>query len=90
MQKTPPEAGTEKAGSVMSGKSSRVRSQPRGSGTSSSRRLQELAEEDVDYGDGGDDIRSDVQEGSEVARTIAIHTTGIVSDHTTSSTHLVT
>ncbi|KAH9946993.1 hypothetical protein B0H21DRAFT_375378 [Amylocystis lapponica] len=53
---------------------------PRGSTTSSARRLEEFAEEDVGYDgqtNGGEDVRSDVQEGSEMARTIPIHTTGL-------------
>jgi len=37
-------------------------------------------EEQLDFGDdGGDDIRSDVQEGSNITRTIPIQTTGLVS-----------
>lgn len=81
MQKAPPDDG-EKTSSV---RSSRMRSPPpKGSMTSSARRLEELAEENVDYdghGNGGEDIRSDVQEGngSDMARTIPIHTTGLVS-----------
>lgn len=55
--------------------SNRLRSPiPKGSTTSSARRLEELAE------DGADDVRSDLQEGSEAARTIPVHTTGVVSD----------
>lgn len=81
MQRTPPDEGG-KASSARSG--SRVRSPPPKSGASSSaRRLEELAEENVEY-QGDDvraDIRTDVQEGngSEVTRTIPIHTTGLVS-----------
>lgn len=38
-------------------------------------------EENLDFeDDGGGDIRSDVQEGSNVTRTIPIQTTGVVSE----------
>ena len=37
-------------------------------------------EEPLDFEDDGGDIRSDIQEGSNVTRTIPIQTTGIVSE----------
>ncbi|KAI0793198.1 hypothetical protein C8Q75DRAFT_549078 [Abortiporus biennis] len=51
---------------------------PRGSVASNARHLEDLADEHVSYNGMKDDIRSDVQEapGSDVARTIAIQTTG--------------
>ncbi|OBZ68088.1 hypothetical protein A0H81_11964 [Grifola frondosa] len=77
MQKTPPMIDDDDRGSD---NSRSTRGKDRASIAS---RLGELAEEPVDYGvtrnGGGEDIRSDVQEvnGSDVGRTIPIHTTGV-------------
>lgn len=60
-----------------------MRSRARSSAAGTTRKLEELTEEGVDgEGEGGEDIRSDIQEGgSEVARTVAIHTIGVVSKY---------
>lgn len=79
LESNPPEEndGASRASSVRSG--SRVRSRARSSAAGTTRKLEELTEEGVDgEGEGGEDIRSDIQEGgSEVARTVAIHTIGV-------------
>ncbi|KAL6310462.1 hypothetical protein BKA93DRAFT_17945 [Sparassis latifolia] len=79
MQKAPPDE--EDRASVRS--SGRMRSPlSKASASTNGRRLEELAEEDAGYEEhrnGGIEIRSDVQEanGSDIARTIPIHTTGL-------------
>ncbi|CAL1707109.1 unnamed protein product [Somion occarium] len=73
MQKAPP-ADDENASTVGSKVHSPV---PRTRSIASTRRLEEMTGDNADY-NGGEDIRSDIQEGngSDIARTIQIQTTG--------------
>lgn len=71
MESTPPENDGSSSVGSQGMRSPRAKSKA----ASSVRRMEEFAD-----GENGDDIRSDVQENaSELARTIPIHTTGIVS-----------
>lgn len=73
MESTPPENDGSSSVGSQGMRSPRAKSKA----ASSVRRMEEFADGDREN---GDDIRSDVQENaSELARTIPIHTTGIVS-----------